>query len=175
MIKTFFAALLGVLAAIAIAAGVLLLTRSARLHPPLRTDSTELRRAEAEREARRAIAERDDAERQMDEFQEQRRERLALLAATLGARPAVRLTTSEKQLFQEAERRAIAASEPASSIRLVEPVQIDERTVLQVATPVEFIRYETDNLLTVRYDGANYQVSPCQTELRPISGDVCQE
>ena len=174
MIKTFFAALVGVLAAIVIAAGVLLLTGS--LHPPLRTDRTELQRAEAEREARRAMTERHDAERQMVEVQEQRRERVALLAATLGARPAMRLTTAEKQLFQEAERRtAMAASEPASSTRLVEPVQIDERTVLQAATRVEFIRYETDNLLTVRYDGASYQVSPCQTELRAISGDVCQE
>lgn len=182
--RTFFAAFLGFLAA-----GVVLLialsvldesdtwrSRTARLMDWARPDDRRTDTARRDREAQRLQAQRRRANGEHDELQEQRRERLALLTATLRTKPIARLAAAETHLFQQSEReQAAAASSDALFVRLIEPVQIDERTVLQRGSAVEVVRAERDHVITIRHDGARYQLSPCQTELRAISGDVCEE
>ena len=179
--RTFFAAFLGFLAA-----GVLLLVAASLLRGPdtwrspftgtLERFGRDNRRSEPAtpaREAERLRAQRRRAAGEDEELQEQRRERLALLTATLRTQPIVRLAAAETQLFQQAEREHASGSPDALFVRLIEPVQIDEWTVLQRGTTVELIDAERDNVITVRHDGARYRLSPCQTELRAIIGDVC--
>lgn len=182
--KTFFAAFLGFLAA-----GVLLLltlsvlggadiwrSRTARMLEWTRGDDRRAETKTAHGEAQRLQAQRRRADGEDEELQEQRRERLALLTATLRARPIARLAAAETHLFQEAGREHPRAAAPDGLfVRLLEPVQIDEWTVLQRGTAVELVGAERDNVITIRHDGARYQLSPCQTELRAMRGDVCEE
>ena len=130
-----------------------------------RPDEQPAQRAQAEREAARARGERQRVQEQSEELAEQRRERLTLLTATLGLPPVTRLSRAETTLFQEAGRkraRTVAASERRSVVRLREPVQIDEWTVLQAGTAVEFIHWQRDDVATVRHDGARYEVAAHQ-------------
>ena len=181
--KAFFAALLGVLAA-----GVLWVALVSILRPTdiwrwrpapetewLQRNGGRSKTATAAREALQVQQQRWRADREHDELQEQRRERLALLSATLRTTPIARLAPAEMHLFQQAERERARAANGGQFVRLLGPVQIDEWTVLQRGTAVEFVRAERDNVITIRHDGARYQLSPCQTELRAISGDLCQE
>lgn len=183
--RTFFAAFLGLLAA-----GVLLLVglwvlsgsdlwqrRSARSVEWVQRDERAIAPAKVHPEAARMHAHRRraDRDREHEELQEQRRERLALLTATLQTRPIARLAAAETHLFQESERQQARTSSGALFLKMIEPVQIDQWTVLEPGTAVEFVRAEHPNAITIRHDGARYQVSPCQTELRTISGDVCGE
>ena len=179
--KTFLAALLGAVAAILLlVASFWLLDGSAAWRYPTGRLLNLLPRddrasEQAHDEAARLRQQRQRADRQRDELQDQRRQRLALLAATLRTRPLGPLTAAEKHLFQQDERDRARVSADEAAIELIEPVQIDEWTVLQAGTAVELERADRDNLITIRHEGARYQVSPCQTELRAISGDVCEE
>ena len=171
--KAFFAALLGLLA-IAVALPVLVFgvgpfgswkERTAGLANYLPGDESRARAQQAERDAAHSREEKRRAQREIDELQEQRRERLTLLTATLGVRPVGSLTRTEKQLFQQAERNRASTSGPARGSRVValrERVQIDEWTVLHAGTSVEFIHYDCDGVATIRHDGARYQVGSHQ-------------
>ena len=179
--KGFFAALVAVVAAAFIAAVVFTIA-------PRFTESvgggreTAARQVQTEPEGTREREERRRAQQQqLDELEEQRRERLTLLAATLGVEPVARVTRKEAQLFQQASRNRehqIAASEPRTLRHLCAPVQIDEWTTLRVGTPVEVVQYARDNVITIRYDGALYDVAPWQVGL-PIAerlpNDWCAE
>jgi hypothetical protein len=159
--KTSFVALAAIVLAAFIAA-VLWKSPPRAVFDWMRPNDGALRRAQAEREAARLASEKQLAEQQL---REQRRERLTLLTAALGVQPVAQLTRAETQLFQQAERaraRHVAAAERRSMVRLREPVQIDEWTVLHAGTAVELIHYDRDNVVTVGYDGARYQVGTHQ-------------
>ena len=104
--KIFFGAVLGFLAAIVVAAGVRVLARSEAwprrasrafaMVLPERTQPS----ARVDRRAFAVHTDKPRTERELDERQEQRRERLTLLTATLELKPVERLNNSEKQLFQ---------------------------------------------------------------------------
>lgn len=182
--KTFAAALLGALVAIVLLGGALWLAagsgdvwqyRTARLLNLVRRDDRMIQRNDVRRDVVRVREPRERSDQQRDELQEQRRERLVLLTATLRTRPIGPLTPAEKHLFREAERERAQLSADGATIELIEPVQIDEWTLLRAGTAVAFERADRDTLITIRHEGARYQVSPCQTELRWISGDVCEE
>ena len=181
--RTFFAAFLGFLAAaVLLLVGLSLLGgpdiqrwRTARMMERVPRDDRRDETATADREAKRRQTQRLSADKEQDELQEQRRERLALLTATLRTRPIARLAAAETHLFQEAEREHAPAASDALFVRLLEPVQIDEWTVLHRGTAVELVGAERDNVITIRHDGARYQVSPCQTELAVVGGDVCAQ
>ena len=168
--KGLFAALVAVVAAAFIAA--VLFTIAPRFADWFGGDrETAVRQAQAEREATREREERRREQQQLDELQEQRRDRLTLLTATLGVQPIARVTRTEAQLFQQASRnraRQTAASEQRTLRHLCAPVQIDEWTTLRAGTPVEVVRYARDNVITIRHDGALYDVAPWQVGL-PIA------
>jgi hypothetical protein len=181
--RTFFAALLGFVAA-GVLFAVALFTlgnsdawqaRAAALIELIRRDDRGERSPDPRREQTRLDERQRRAHQQQGELQEQRRERLTLLTATLRADPIARLAAAETHLFQESERERARAASGGLFVRLVEPVQIDERTVLQRGTAVELVGADRGNVITIRHNGARYQLSPCQTELRAISGDVCEE
>ena len=177
--KGSFAAIVAVVAAAFIAAVVFTIA------PRFATSfggapETAAREARTEREATREREERRRAqEQQLDEWQEQRRERLTALAATLGVPPVVRVTRAEAQLFQQASQKRehqMTASERRTLRHLCAPVQIDEWTTLRAGTPVEVVRYARDNVVTIRHDGALYDVAPWQVGLPPaerMPGEWC--
>ena len=176
--RTFLAAFLGFLAAgVLLVAGLLLLGHTdlwlqwARRSQPALARTTVDGEA-ARRDAQKRLTARDRADQ---ESQHQRRERLALLTATLRRNPIADVAAAETHLFQAAERERARASSGEFVVRLLEPVQIDEQTVLERGTEVEFGGFERDNVITMRHDGASYQLSPCQTDLRAIAGDVCSQ
>ena len=169
--KGFFAALVAVAAAAFIAAVVF--TIAPRFAGSVAGGrETAAPQAQTEREATREREERRRGQQQqLEELEEQRRERLTLLAATLGVEPVARVTRKEAQLFQRASRNRehqIAVSEPRALRHLCAPVQIDEWTTLRAGTPVEVVRYARDNVITIRHDGAVYDVAPWQVAL-PIA------
>ena len=180
--KTFSAVFLGFLAAAIVLLGAVVIVarseawqrRTAELAKLLGRDDDKLRTARADRDSARPGGDVPRADREVRELQEQRRERLTLLTATLGVRPIARLTDTEKQLFQEAERnraQRFGESEQRPMIHMIEPVQIDEWTVLRAGTPVEFVGYNRDNVITIRHQGARYEVSPWQAGL-PIAHNL---
>ncbi|HSH39395.1 MAG TPA: hypothetical protein VK993_11475 [Chthoniobacterales bacterium] len=180
--KTFLAAFLGFLAAGVLLLAVLLVLggsnlwqrRAAKLVEWVERERPATPTPRVDREAARLDVQRRraDRDREDEELQEQRRERLALLTATLRVKPIARVGAAETHLFQESERQQVRVASDALLLELIEPVQIDQWTVLQRGTMVEFVRADHDNAITIRHEGAQYQVSPCQTELRAISGDV---
>lgn len=183
--KTFFAAFLGFLAAgMVLIVGLWVLhgfdrgrPRSARLFEWSGRDQHTVRAAQPDHKAARTQTQRRHADRnrKSDELQEQRHERLALLTATLRTNPIAQLTAAEMHLFQEHERQQARTSSDAQFLELLAPVQIDQWTTLQPGTAVEFVRADHDRAITIRHEGARYQVSPCQTQLRASRGDVCEE
>ena len=156
--RTFFAAFVGV-----IAAGIVLLMGLWLLAPrEWRDGAGALRAAHDER----ALFERNN---QLNALRERRRERLTLLAGAFDPHPNPPAADSELRLFHETQRNVdfrVGAAEQRAVIHLTEPVQIDEWTLLLPGTPVEFIHYDRDNVVTIGHDGARYQVSPEQTDLR---------
>jgi hypothetical protein len=127
--------------------------------------------ADARRDAARTRDARRHAQQQLDEWQEQRRERLTLLTATLGLQPIGNVRQNEARLFQQASRhrsRANAALAQHATLPLCAPVQIDEWTTLRAGTPVEVIGYQRDNVVTIRYDSARYEIAAWQVGL-PIA------
>jgi hypothetical protein len=160
--KAFFAGLVAVVAAAFIAA---VLWKSAPSVDWMRPTDDALRRARVEERAARVRAERQQAEQRNDEWREERRERLALLTATLATHPISQLNRAETRLFQQASRehaRQRAIAESGATVWLREPVQIDEWTVLAAGSAVEFIHYDRDDVVTIRHDGARYQVGSHQ-------------
>lgn len=166
--KTFFATLLGVIAGAVVLA--VLLAPPESLRRAAKGFAQRLR-AEPDQHAQRAVRQRDESRSQRaaaDELSEQRRERLALLTATLAGKPIAPLTRAEAQLFQDAERRrarSTAGSEHRPIVRLVGPVQIDEWTTLLPGTPVEFLGYNRDDVVTIAHQGARYEVAAWQAGL----------
>lgn len=174
--KTFLAAFLGVLAAAVVIAFVF---GTPAFRPTWRTPATPLlewlhsddgaaRRMQAKREVARSRNEQRREQEHADELQEQRRERVTLLAATLGVQPVANVTRAEAQLFQQANRNRAQQSDGSAErilLPLHAPVQIDEWTTLRAGTPVEIVGYARDNSITMRYEGARYEIAPWQVGL----------
>ncbi len=170
--KAFFASFLAVMGAVIVLAMMFAPPVAwQRALPRVAQRFAEPRQRTAQEQAARTREQTPHQVQATEELAEQRRERLALLTATLGGNPLARLTDAERRLFQDAERRRARAAGEAEQrpvVRLLEPVQIDEWTTLLPGTPVEFVGYHRDDAVTIRYQGARYEIAAAQAGLPAI-------